>query len=94
MSRIVGIDLGTTNSLVAYVDDHTGLPVVIPDRDGRRLLPSVVGFTPDGIVVGEAAPRHQAPRPANTRNTLNRRMGRRWEDVKDQLRCRRSCCAR
>ena len=48
MSRIVGIDLGTTNSLVAYVDDRTGLPVVIPDHEGRRLLPSIVGFTPAG----------------------------------------------
>src|SRR5882724_3453984 len=53
MDRIVGIDLGTTNSLVAYVDERTGLPVVIADADGRRLLPSIVGFTPDGIVVGE-----------------------------------------
>ena len=54
MSRIIGIDLGTTNSLVAYVDEATGLPRVIPDAEGRPLLPSVVAFTPDGIVVGEA----------------------------------------
>ncbi len=46
MARIIGIDLGTTNSLVAYVDERTGLPRVIPDRDGRALLPSVVAFTP------------------------------------------------
>src|SRR2546428_13551740 len=52
MSRIIGIDLGTTNSLVAYVDEATGLPRVIPDAEGRPLLPSVVAFTPDGIVVG------------------------------------------
>jgi Fe-S protein assembly chaperone HscA len=86
MSRIVGIDLGTTNSLVAYVDDRTGLPVVIPDRDGRRLLPSVVGFTPDGIVVGEAARRQLARRPADTVYSVKRLMGRGWEDVKDELR--------
>jgi len=49
LSRIIGIDLGTTNSLVAYVDDATGLPRVIPDGEGRRLLPSVVAFTPEGI---------------------------------------------
>jgi Fe-S protein assembly chaperone HscA len=86
MSRIVGIDLGTTNSLVAYVDDRTGLPVVIPDRDGRRLLPSVVAFTPDGILVGEAARRQLARRPADTVYSAKRLMGRGWEDVKDELR--------
>ena len=84
--RIVGIDLGTTNSLVAYVDDKTGLPVVIADRDGRRLLPSVVGFTPEGIVVGEAARRQLARRPADTVYSIKRLMGRGWEDVKDELR--------
>jgi molecular chaperone DnaK len=84
--RIVGIDLGTTNSLVAYVDDKTGLPVVIADRDGRRLLPSVVGFTPEGIVVGEPARRQLARRPADTVYSVKRLMGRGWEDVKDELR--------
>jgi hypothetical protein len=57
MARIIGIDLGTTNSLVAYVDDKSGLPRVIPDREGRALLPSVVAFTPQGVLVGEAAKR-------------------------------------
>ena len=86
MSRIVGIDLGTTNSLVAYVDDHTGLPVVIPDDRERRLLPSVVGFTPDGILVGEAARRQLARRPADTVYSVKRLMGRGWDDLKDELR--------
>jgi len=86
MSRIVGIDLGTTNSLVAYVDERTGLPVVIADRDGRRLLPSVVGFTPEGIVVGEAARWQLARRPADTVYSVKRLMGRGWDDVKDELR--------
>ena len=86
MDRIVGIDLGTTNSLVAYVDERTGLPVVIADGDGRRLLPSIVGFTPDGIVVGEAARRQLARRPADTVYSVKRLMGRGWEDVKDELR--------
>src|SRR6266436_4539161 len=49
LSRIIGIDLGTTNSLVAYVDDATGLPRVIPDGEGRRLLPSVVEVTPPEV---------------------------------------------
>jgi Fe-S protein assembly chaperone HscA len=86
MSRIVGIDLGTTNSLVAYVDDRTGLAVVIPDRDGRRLLPSVVAFTPDGILVGEAARRQLARRSTDTVYSVKRLMGRGWDDVKDELR--------
>jgi molecular chaperone DnaK len=86
MSRIVGIDLGTTNSLVAYVDGRTGLPIVIPDRDGRRLLPSIVAFTPDGVLVGEAARRQLARRPADTVYSVKRLMGRGWEDVKDDVR--------
>ena len=86
MSRIVGIDLGTTNSLVAYVDDRTGLPVVIPDHEGRRLLPSIVGFTPAGILVGEAARRQLARRPTDTVYSVKRLMGRGWEDVKEELR--------
>jgi molecular chaperone DnaK len=66
MSRIIGIDLGTTNSLVAYVDEATGLPRVIPDADGRPLLPSVVSFTPDGILVGDAAKRELVHRAGHT----------------------------
>src|SRR5712671_3754683 len=86
VSRIIGIDLGTTNSLVAYVDEATGLPRVIPDTEGRPLLPSVVAFTPDGIVVGEAARRQLARRPADTVYSVKRLMGRGWEDVKGELR--------
>jgi Fe-S protein assembly chaperone HscA len=86
MSRIIGIDLGTTNSLVGYVDEATGLPRVIPDADGRALLPSIVSFTPDGIVVGEAARRQLARRPASTVYSVKRLMGRGYEDVKDELR--------
>jgi len=85
-SRIIGIDLGTTNSLVAYVDEATGLPRVIPDADGRPLLPSVVAFTPDGIVVGEPARRQLARRPADTVYSVKRLMGRGFEDVKDEAR--------
>jgi len=85
-SRIIGIDLGTTNSLVAYVDEATGLPRVIPDAYGRPLLPSVVAFTPDGIVVGEPARRQLARRPADTVYSVKRLMGRGFEDVKDEAR--------
>src|SRR5437773_9209333 len=86
MSRIVGIDLGTTNSLVAYVDDKTGLPRVIPDRDGRALLPSVVAFTPQGALVGEPAKRQLVRRPESTVYSVKRFMGRGYDDVKDELR--------
>jgi Fe-S protein assembly chaperone HscA len=85
-SRIIGIDLGTTNSLVAYVDDKSGLPQVIPDRDGRALLPSVVAFTPDGVLVGDEAKRQLVRRPASTVYSVKRFMGRGYEDVKDELR--------
>src|SRR5712691_10443831 len=85
MSRIIGIDLGTTNSLVGYVDEKTGLPRVIPDAEGRTLLPSVVSFTPAGIVVGEAAKRQLVRRPGSTVYSVKRFMGRGYEDVKDEL---------
>ena len=85
MSRIIGIDLGTTNSLVAYIDEKTGLPRVISDAEGRALLPSVVSFTPAGTVVGEAAKRQLVRRPASTVYSVKRFMGRGFEDVKDEL---------
>jgi chaperone protein DnaK len=85
MSRIIGIDLGTTNSLVGYVDEKAGLPRVIPDAEGRNLLPSVVSFTPGGIVVGEAAKRQLVRRPGSTVYSVKRFMGRGYEDVKDEL---------
>ena len=85
MSRIVGIDLGTTNSLVAYVDGKTGLPRVIPDQEGRALLPSVVSFTPGGVLVGEAARRQLVRRPETTVYSVKRFMGRGYEDVKEEL---------
>jgi Fe-S protein assembly chaperone HscA len=86
MARIVGIDLGTTNSLVAHVDEQTGLPVVIPDGEGRLLLPSVVAFTPGGILVGESAKRQLVRRPDATVYSVKRFMGRGYDDVKDELR--------
>src|SRR6266545_4664230 len=85
MSRIVGIDLGTTNSLVAYVDG-AGVPRVIPDAEGRRLLPSIVAYTPGGVVVGEAARRQLARNPTRTVYSVKRFMGRGWEDVREDAR--------
>src|SRR5215475_10796136 len=85
MSRIVGIDLGTTNSLVAYVDG-AGVPRVIPDTEGRTLLPSIVAYTPNGIVVGEAARRQLVRNPTRTVYSVKRFMGRGWDDVRDEAR--------
>jgi Fe-S protein assembly chaperone HscA len=83
MSRIVGIDLGTTNSLVAHVEG--GIPRVIPDAEGRALLPSIVAWTPGGVVVGEAARRQLARNASRTVYSVKRLMGRGYEDVKDEL---------
>ena len=59
MSRIVGIDLGTTNSLVAYVEG--GIPRVIPDAEGRALLPSIVAWTPNGVWCSSASTSSMTP---------------------------------
>jgi Fe-S protein assembly chaperone HscA len=84
-SRIIGIDLGTTNSLVAYVDRASGLPRVIPDAEGRTLLPSIVSFTPGGVLVGEPARRQLVRQPGATVYSVKRFMGRSYEDVRDEL---------
>jgi molecular chaperone DnaK (HSP70) len=84
MSRIIGIDLGTTNSLVAYMEG--GFPKVIPDTEGHVLLPSVVAFTADGILVGDAAKRQLVRNPARTIYSVKRFMGKGYEDVKEELR--------
>src|SRR5882757_1711706 len=84
MSRIVGIDLGTTNSLVATVD--SGIPLVIADADGRRLTPSVVHFSSAeaGAVVGYEANRVRVVKPAETVYSVKRFMGRRGADISQE----------
>ncbi|HEY6227431.1 MAG TPA: Hsp70 family protein [Verrucomicrobiae bacterium] len=80
MSRIVGIDLGTTNSLVAAVD--AGIPYVIAGRDGQRLTPSVVNFPKQGEpIVGGAAQRLRAVEPARTIYSVKRFIGRRANEI-------------
>jgi molecular chaperone DnaK len=81
MNKIVGIDLGTTNSLVATVD--SGIPLVIADAQGRRLTPSVVNFPSLGAqpLVGDAANRLQALKPAETVYSIKRFMGRRGSEI-------------
>jgi len=86
MGRIVGIDLGTTNSLVAYLDPRTGQPTCIPGPYDETLCPSVVSRDPDGgIVVGEPARRRLLTQPERTIYSVKRFMGRGPADVQDEL---------
>ncbi len=85
MARTVGIDLGTTYSLVAYVDPETGRPRVIPGPYGTPLCPSVVSLDPDGsIVAGEPARRRLLTQPDRTIYSVKRLMGRGVEDVREE----------
>ena len=80
MSKVVGIDLGTTNSVVAVVEG--GDPVVIPTAEGGRLVPSVVAFTKNGErLVGQTAKRQAVVNPENTVFSIKRFMGRRYDET-------------
>ncbi len=82
--RVVGIDLGTTNSLVAYMD-LTG-PKIIPGADGDKLVPSVVSINPSGeIVVGNAARELLLTQPERTVYSVKRLMGRGRDDIQEEL---------
>jgi molecular chaperone DnaK len=86
MTRIVGIDLGTTNSLVAYFDPQTGRPQCIPGPHGSTLCPSVVSLDPDGsIIVGEPARRRLLTQSERSIYSVKRLMGRGPGDVQDEL---------
>jgi len=85
MPPIIGIDLGTTNSLMAYVDYRTGLPRVIPDRRGQVLVPSVVSFKPEGPLVGEEARGLLGEEPGSTVFSAKRLLGRSYDDVASEL---------
>ena len=82
MGRIVGIDLGTTNSVVAVLE--AGRPVVISNAEGARTTPSVVGFTKDSeLLVGQLARRQLVLNPKNTFSNLKRFVGRAWDELED-----------
>ena len=83
MARIVGIDLGTTNSLVAYMKD--GTPTVIPGRNGRMMVPSVVAMTDNGLIVGDSAKEHLTRNPERTVYSVKRFMGKGFADVQSEL---------
>src|SRR5216110_3865764 len=83
MSRILGIDLGTTNSCMAVMEG--GEPVVIPNAEGGRTTPSVVAFTKTGErLVGQLARRQAAVNPENTVFSIKRFMGRKYDEVETE----------
>ncbi|HEX4933453.1 MAG TPA: Hsp70 family protein, partial [Gemmatimonadaceae bacterium] len=82
--KVIGIDLGTTNSVVAVMEG--GDPVVIPNAEGGRTTPSVVGFTKDGErLVGQIAKRQAVTNPTNTVFSIKRFMGRRSSEVTEEM---------
>ncbi|HTU99694.1 MAG TPA: molecular chaperone DnaK [Luteitalea sp.] len=84
MSKVIGIDLGTTNSVVAVMEG--GEPTVITNPEGSRLTPSVVAFTKSGErLVGQVAKRQAATNAENTVYSIKRFMGRRFDEVSDEM---------
>ena len=84
MSKIIGIDLGTTNSVVAVMEG--GEPVVITNPEGSRLTPSVVAFTKTGErLVGQVAKRQAVTNPENTVFSIKRFMGRKFDEVNEEM---------
>ncbi len=84
MAKVIGIDLGTTNSVVAIMEG--GEPVVITNSEGGRTTPSVVGFAKDGNrLVGQVAKRQAVTNPENTVYSIKRFMGRRFNEVSEEI---------
>jgi molecular chaperone DnaK len=84
MAKIIGIDLGTTNSCVAVLEG--GEPKVIPNEEGARTTPSIVGFSKSGErLVGQVAKRQAITNPENTIFSIKRFMGRRYDEVNDEM---------
>src|SRR5256714_12329474 len=84
MGKIIGIDLGTTNSVVAVME--AGQPTVIPNQEGGRTTPSVVAFTKTGErLVGQVAKRQAVTNPENTIYSIKRFMGRRFKEVSEEM---------
>ena len=84
MAKMIGIDLGTTNSCVAVMEG--GEPKVIPNEEGARTTPSIVAFTKSGErLVGQVAKRQAITNPENTIFSIKRFMGRRYNEVNDEI---------
>ena len=85
MSKILGIDLGTTNSCMAVLEG--GEPVVIPNAEGARTTPSVVAFTKNGErLIGQAAKRQAVTNPQNTIFSAKRLIGRKFTEITEEYR--------
>src|SRR6266576_2682060 len=83
MSKVIGIDLGTTNSVVAVMEG--GEPAVIVNAEGGRITPSVVGFTKEGErLVGQVAKRQAVTNPENTVFSIKRFMGRKFSEISEE----------
>src|ERR1700758_5540704 len=84
MAKVIGIDLGTTNSCMAAIEG--GEPTVIPNAEGGRTTPSVVAFTKDGQrLVGAPAKRQQVTNPDGTIFSIKRFMGRKFDEVSEEM---------
>src|SRR3954462_12587076 len=84
MAKVLGIDLGTTNSCMAVMEG--GEPLVLENSEGKRTTPSVVAFAKNGErLVGEAAKRQAVTNPRNTVYSVKRFMGRKFDEVQEEL---------
>ena len=84
MSKVLGIDLGTTNSCMSIMEG--GQPVVVPNTEGARTTPSIVAFTKAGErLVGQAAKRQAVTNPKNTIYSIKRFMGRKYDEVAHEI---------
>src|SRR6185437_14509474 len=84
MGKVIGIDLGTTNSCVAVMEG--GEPVVIPNAEGGRTTPSIVAFAKNGeLLVGAVAKRQAITNPKNTIFSIKRFMGRKFDEVPEEI---------
>src|SRR3977135_3117883 len=84
MAKVIGIDLGTTNSCMAVMEG--GEPAVLENSEGRRVTPSVVAFTKTGErIVGDAAKRQAVTNSQNTVYSIKRFMGRKYDEVQEEI---------
>src|SRR5512135_2041821 len=84
MAKVLGVDLGTTNSCMAVIEG--GEPVVLENSEGRRVTPSVVAFTKSGErLVGDAAKRQAVTNSRNTVYSIKRFMGRKYDEVQEEI---------
>ena len=93
MSKIIGIDLGTTNSCVAVMEGSE--PTVIPNAEGKRTTPSVIAFVEDGeIKVGDSAKRQAVTNPTKTISSIKRFMGNTFTERSEERRVGKECRSR